>query len=59
MEKLLNFLKFIPEYRLLTEAAAKGETAAVTGVGQINRSLGRGLNQSSEVCLLRNEDWAD
>ena len=38
MEKLLNFLKFIPEYRLLTEAAAKGEAAAVTGVGQINRS---------------------
>ncbi len=38
MEKLLTFLKTIPEYALLTKAVGSGETAAVTGVGQINRS---------------------
>ena len=38
MEKLLTFLKTIPEYALLTKAVAGGDAAAVTGIGQINRS---------------------
>ncbi len=38
MEKLLNFLKTIPEYRLLTQSASQGDCAAVTGIGQLNRS---------------------
>ncbi len=38
MEKLLDFLNCIPEYRLLLDAAAKNQSAAVTGIGQINRS---------------------
>ncbi len=38
MEQLLNLLKTIPEYTAMTSAAAKGQTAAVTGIGQINRS---------------------
>ncbi len=38
MEKLLSFLKTIPEYGMLLDAIAKNEPAAVTGIGQINRS---------------------
>ena len=38
MEKLLNMLKTIPEYEILLKAAANGQSAAVTGIGQINRS---------------------
>ena len=38
MEKLLSLLKTIPEYRAMTAAVEKGQTAAVTGIGQINRS---------------------
>ena len=38
MEKLLNMLKTIPEYEILLNAAASVQSAAVTGIGQINRS---------------------
>ena len=38
MEKLLNMLKSIPEYEILLKAAEKNQAAAVTGIGQINRS---------------------
>ena len=38
MDSLLKFLKSIPEYRLLLESIADHETAAVTGIGLINRS---------------------
>ena len=38
MDILLSALKNIPEYRLLLEAVSRNETAAVTGIGQINRS---------------------
>ena len=38
MEKLLSSLKLIPEYRLLCTAVAGNESAAITGIGQINRS---------------------
>lgn len=38
MEMLLSSLLTIPEYRLLAQAVEAGESAAVTGIGQINRS---------------------
>ena len=38
MEQLLNSLKNIPEYRMLLEALDKNQSAAVTGIGQIQRS---------------------
>ena len=38
MEKLLTFLKNIPEYTQLLDSVKRSKAAAVTGVGQINRS---------------------
>ncbi len=38
MEKLLSFLHRIPEYRDLLASVGRSQSAAVTGVGQINRS---------------------
>ena len=38
MEKLLDILKTMPEYNAITEALAQGQNAAITGIGQINRS---------------------
>ena len=38
MEKLLSSLNSIPEYPLLCTAIRRGEAAAITGIGQINRS---------------------
>ena len=38
MEKLLSVLKTIPEYKTLLDSVQQGNSAAVTGIGQINRS---------------------
>ncbi len=38
MEKLLSLLKSIPEYGLLLDCVSRGESAAITGIGQMNRS---------------------
>ena len=38
LEKLLEMLKNIPEFKQLLDAAIRGKSAAVTGIGQINRS---------------------
>ena len=38
MEKLLSFLRTIPEYQLLLESVKSNDAAAITGIGQINRS---------------------
>ncbi|MGM9627499.1 MAG: transcription-repair coupling factor [Faecousia sp.] len=38
MEELLSLLKTIPEYIAMTQALTEGQTVAVTGIGQINRS---------------------
>ena len=38
MEMLLDFLRSIPEYNILLSALENNESAAVTGIGQINRS---------------------
>ena len=59
MEKLLSFLKNIPEYHQLLACIRKGQAAAVTGVGQINRShLVSGLYAHGErpVVLICQDD---
>ena len=38
MKQLLSLLKTIPEYASLLSAAQRRESAAITGIGQINRS---------------------
>ena len=38
MEQLLSLLKTIPEYKTTVSALQSGESVAVTGIGQINRS---------------------
>ena len=38
MEQLLGLLKTIPEYRTLLDALVQNSSAAITGIGQINRS---------------------
>ena len=38
MEQLLSALKTVPEYAQLLKAIVSGQSAAVTGIGQINRS---------------------
>ena len=38
MEQLLSLLKTIPEYAASLSAIANGESVAITGIGQINRS---------------------
>ena len=38
MEKLLAVLKTIPEFKQLLASVSRSESAAVTGIGQINRS---------------------
>ena len=38
MEKLLSVLRNIPEFHTLLESLHHGESAAVTGIGQINRT---------------------
>ena len=38
MEQLLNMLLSIPEYTALVQTLSQGQSAAVTGIGQINRS---------------------
>ena len=38
MEKLLSVLKTVPEFHTLLESLRCNESAAVTGIGQINRN---------------------
>ncbi len=38
MDMLLSALKNLPEYRLLLDTVRNGKSAAITGIGQINRS---------------------
>ena len=53
MDKLLTFLKNIPEYQLLLKSVARKEAAAVTGLGQINRShLVAGLHREFDRPLV-------
>ena len=38
MEKLIEILKTMPEYNLALNCIASGQNAAITGIGQVNRS---------------------
>ena len=38
MEKLLEILKAMPEYTAALDTLSKGKNAAITGIGQVNRS---------------------
>ena len=61
MDKLLSFLKTIPEYTILLETLSKGQAAAVTGIGQINRShmiAGLTADQPHPLVLLCQDDLA-
>ena len=61
MEQLLNLLNSMPEYRALLEALAKNQSAAVTGIGQINRShIIAGLRQDARrpLMLICQDDMA-
>ena len=59
MEKLLDFLKSIPEYKMLLAAVDNRQTAAITGIGQINRShIVAGLyNHTSRPIVLICQDY--
>ena len=46
MNQLIKLLHAIPEYRTLLDAVAQNQSAAITGIGQINRShIIAGLHQ--------------
>ncbi len=61
MEQLLSLLKTIPEYAAALKSLSKGESVAITGIGQINRShmlasLSRDVNRP--LVLLCQDDIA-
>ena len=61
MEQLLSLLKTIPEYPAMAASLNSGESVAITGIGQINRShmiagLQRELNRP--MVLLCQDDMA-
>jgi len=61
MNELLSTLNSIPEYRHLLTALSKSESAAVTGIGQINRShLIAGLYRMTQrpVVIICQDDLA-
>ena len=61
MEKLLSFLKTIPEYQMLLDCISRNESAAVTGIGQINRShmiAGLCKETNRPVILICHDDMA-
>ena len=61
MDKLLSILKNIPEYRTLLDTLDKGKSAAITGIGQINRShMIAGLRQElkNPMVLICQDDMA-
>ena len=61
MKKLLSALKNIPEYKTLLGAVEKSQSAAVTGIGQINRShiiAGLGLDSGRPIVALCQDDMA-
>ena len=61
MEKLLHFLRSIPEYDMLLGALSNKQSAAVTGIGQINRShliAGLHTHTSQPIVLICQDDIA-
>ncbi len=61
MEQLLSLLKTIPEYSAAVSALAGGESVAITGIGQINRShmiAGLSRDLSCPLVLVCQDDMA-
>ncbi len=61
MEKLLSILRTMPEYTALLEAIGQNQCAAVTGVGQVNRShmiAGIFSHSSRPVVVICQDDLA-
>ena len=61
MEQLLSLLNTIAEYPAMTASLAQGESVAITGIGQINRShmiAGLSRNLSRPLVLLCQDDMA-
>ena len=61
MQQLLSLLKTMPEYAALLQSITRNESAAVTGLGQINRShLIAGLRQDTgrPLVLICQDDMA-
>ena len=61
MEQLLSLLKTIPEYKTMLSALDNGQSVAVTGIGQINRShMIAGLSREAKrpMVLLCQDDLA-
>ena len=61
MDSLLSILKTIPEYALAVDALNRGESVAITGIGQINRShMLAGLHRELDrpMVLLCQDDMA-
>ena len=61
MEQLLSLLKTIPEYRAALDTIASGQSAAITGIGQINRShmiAGLYRDSSRPVVVICQDDMA-
>ena len=53
MEQLLSFFKTIPEYGILLDSIRSNESAAITGIGQINRAhLIAALHQDTDRPLV-------
>ena len=57
MEQLLSLLKTIPEYKTMLSALQNGQSVAIMGIGQINRShMIAGLHQEANrpwYCCVR------
>ena len=61
MQKLLTALEAIPEYRTLLTAIENGQSAAVTGIGQINRGhiiAALSQKQSRPIVAICQDDMA-
>ena len=61
MEMLINSLKNIPEYKSVLETVSRNQAAAVTGIGQINRShmiAGLRRHQHAPLVSLCQDDLA-
>ena len=61
MEKLLSVLKTIPEYKVLLDSISENHSAAVTGIGQINRShllAGLYCHTSRPIMVICQDDMA-
>jgi len=61
MDKILSILKSVPEYDQLCEALDREKTAAVTGIGQINRShmiAALSREQSRPMVVICQDDMA-